>query len=71
MTEGQKIVTSGHGGVFPYGVPVGETYRLKNGSIAVRPFANPDRSNHAQIVNYGVPAGSASRNVASGMGVLR
>lgn len=71
VSTGQKIVTSGHGGVFPYGVPVGETYRLENGTIAVRPYANPDRSNYVQIVNYGVPAGSASRNVASGMGILR
>jgi len=69
---GQKIVTSGHGGVFPYGVPVGETYLTDDNEIAVRPFANPNRSSHVQVVNYGVPAGSARRNVASsGSGFLR
>jgi len=66
--EGQKVITSGHGGIFPYGVPVGETYRTANGEIAVRPFANPNRANHVQIVDYGVPAGSATRSVASSNG---
>lgn len=62
---GQKIVTSGHGGVFPYGVPVGETYLTDDNEIAVRPFANANRSSHVQVVNYGVPAGSARRSIAS------
>lgn len=72
VKSGQKIVTSGHGGIFPYGIPVGETYLTDDNEIAVRPFANPNRSSHVQVVNYGVPAGSARRNVASGgNGVLR
>ena len=72
MTAGQKIITSGHGGVFPYGIPVGETYLTENNEIAVRPFASADRSSHVQVVNYGVPAGSARRDVASGAaGVYR
>jgi rod shape-determining protein MreC len=71
IAEGQKVITSGHGGIFPYGVPVGQTYRLDNGEIAVRPFANPNRANHVQIVDYGVPAGSATRATASNAGVLR
>lgn len=65
VMTGQKIITSGHGGVFPYGVPVGETYLNGDGKIAVRPYADPNRSNYVQVVNYGVPAGSARRNVAS------
>ena len=65
VITGQKVVTSGHGGVFPYGVPVGETYLLDSGFIAVRPYASPNRSSHVQVVNYGVPAGSAHRSVAS------
>jgi len=65
IAEGQRVVTSGHGGIFPYGVPVGETYKTKDGWIAVRPFANANRANYVQIVDYGVPAGSATRSVAS------
>ena len=69
---GQKVVTSGHGGIFPYGVAVGETYQDNDGNIAVRPFANANRANHVQIVDYGVPAGSATRATASnGSSVLR
>ena len=62
---GQKIITSGHGGIFPYGVPVGETYVDSDGNMAVRPFADPNRANYVQIVDYGVPAGSTSRATAS------
>lgn len=72
VITGQKVVTSGHGGIFPYGIPVGETYQLDNGFIAVRPFANPNRSSHVQVVEYGVPAGSAHRDIAgNATGVLR
>lgn len=71
VVTGQKVVTSGHGGVFPYGIPVGETYLLKSGFMAVRPFANSNRASHVQLVDYGVPAGSAHRSVASTSGVLR
>ncbi len=69
---GQKVVTSGHGGIFPYGVAVGETYLDKDGNLAVRPFADANRANHVQIVDYGVPAGSATRATASaGSSILR
>jgi len=72
VTAGQKVITSGHGGVFPYGVAVGETYVDNDGNMAVRPFANANRANHVQIVDYGVPAGSATRATASaGSSVLR
>lgn len=68
---GQRVVTSGHGGIFPYGVPVGEIYKNENGQFAVKPFANPGRANYVQVVDYGIPAGSATRATASTSGVLR
>ena len=72
VVAGQKVITSGHGGIFPYGVAVGETYINSNGEMAVRPFADANRANHVQIVDYGVPAGSATRVTASaGSSVLR
>lgn len=73
IITGQTIITSGHGGVFPYGIPIGETYLNDEGKIAVRPFADANRSNYVQVVNYGVPAGSARRSIASvpGTGILQ
>lgn len=65
IAAGQKVITSGHGGVFPYGVPVGETYLTDDNQIAVRPYANPEHASYVQVVDYGVPAGSTSRSVAS------
>lgn len=71
VKPGQKVITSGHGGIFPYGVPVGETYLNGHGQLAVRPYASPNRANYVQVVDYGIPAGSATRSVASTSGVLR
>lgn len=72
VVAGQKVITSGHGGIFPYGVPVGETYMADNGKIAVKPYAQPNRASFVQIVDYGVPAGSTTRATASnGSSVLR
>lgn len=71
IQAGQKVITSGHGGIFPYGVPVGEIYETEAGQLAVKPFASPNRANYVQIVDYGIPAGSATRATASTSGVLR
>lgn len=72
IAAGKKVITSGHGGVFPYGVPVGETYETDDGKIAVKPYARPNRASYVQIVDYGVPAGSTTRATASnGSSVLR
>jgi len=65
ITTGQTVITSGHGGVFPYGIPVGETYTMTNGKIGVKPYADANRASYVQIVDYGVPAGSTTRATAS------
>lgn len=37
---GSRIVTSGYGGVFPYGLPVGRVIRLENGALGVALFSD-------------------------------
>lgn len=55
---GQRIVTSGHGGVFPPGLPVGvvsEVSRTGDGSIKsvqVRPFVNWNRVEYVRMVDH-------------------
>lgn len=49
--EGQRVITSGHGGLFPYGLPVGTVVKNGNGGWAVRPFADVDRAAHVRIVS--------------------
>lgn len=40
IQKGEKVVTSGLGGVFPSGLPVGVVDEIVNGNIQVRPFAS-------------------------------
>lgn len=51
LAEGQRIITSGHGGLFPYGLPVGETVQMADGRWGVRPFADIDRTIFVRLVN--------------------
>ena len=49
--EGQRVITSGHGGLFPFGLPVGTVVKTDNGGWAIRPFADIDRTSHVRIVS--------------------
>jgi rod shape-determining protein MreC len=51
LSIGDRIVTSGHGGLFPMGLPVGEVVRDKNGVLRVEPFASLDRLTYVRLVN--------------------
>lgn len=50
LTEGTRVMTSGHGGVFPYGLPVGELVRTPEGVWSVQPYSDPDKSTFVRIV---------------------
>ena len=52
LEVGQRIVTSGHGGVLPPGLPVGRIYSAKDGVFRVQPFVNLDRLEYLQIVDF-------------------
>lgn len=54
IAAGQRVITSGLGGLFPYGIPVGETVLNSDGSVSVALYAAPDRSQHVQVVDYGI-----------------
>lgn len=54
VATGQRVITSGLGGLFPYGIPVGETVKNSDGTIGVRLYAAPERSQHVQVVDYGI-----------------
>jgi len=54
---GDRIVTSGEGGVFPPGLPVGLVASLDHGVARVEPFVELSQLGHVLIVDYGLSNG--------------
>ncbi len=52
---GDHVVTSGVGGAFPPGLPVGEVAEISDGKVFVRPFADLGRLEFIRMVDYGLP----------------
>lgn len=50
LDAGDRIVTSGHGGVFPAGLPVGRVASVADGVIRIKTFADFDRLEYVRIV---------------------
>lgn len=59
---GERVVTSGHGGVFPPGLPVGIVARVGEEGIRVQPYVDFDRLEYVRILDY--PAVSFGRPAA-------
>jgi rod shape-determining protein MreC len=53
-SPGDRVVTSGHAGAFPPGLPVGVVTEVANGTIRVRPFVDHDRLEVVRVVDYGL-----------------
>lgn len=51
IKDGQNIVTSGHGGLFPPGLPVGRVVAGEDGTKYVRPYADMDRVTYVRILD--------------------
>ena len=54
VSPGDRIVTSGHGGVFPVGLPVGLVDAVNEVSITVLPFVPRDRLEYVRILDFGL-----------------
>lgn len=51
MAAGLRVVTSGHGGLFPFGLPVGEIAKDDSGNWVVKPYADTDRMVFVRIID--------------------
>lgn len=51
IESGMRIVTSGHGGLFPAGLPIGRIEVIGNGQYDVKPFANMNRVSYVRILD--------------------
>ncbi len=54
VSPGDRIVTSGHGGAFPVGLPVGLVDAINDGGISVQPFVPRDRLEYVRVLDYGL-----------------
>lgn len=52
---GDRVVTSGHGGVYVPGIPVGVITRVVEGTVEVQPFVDWDRLEYVRLLNYEMP----------------
>jgi len=52
---GDRIITSGHGGVFPPGMPIGVVSSVQDGIIRVEPFVHRHQLEYVTVVEYGLP----------------
>jgi len=52
---GNRIVTSGHGGAFPPGMPVGVIASIQDGIVRVEPFVHRYQLEYVTVVDYGLP----------------
>lgn len=56
IRPGDRIVTSGHGGVFPPGLPVGVVAQTGDGVLRVRPFVEWSQLETVSVLRYHSPA---------------
>lgn len=52
IAVGDRVITSGHGGLFPPGLPVGTVAGADNGLIRVEPFEDLDRLEFVRVVDF-------------------
>ena len=52
LEVGQRVVTSGAGGILPRGIPVGEVAQIRGGSVRIKLYANYAGTDFVRIVKY-------------------
>lgn len=52
VTVGERIITSGDGGVFPKGIPVGVITAIEKGVVTVQPFVDPAGVEYLSVIDY-------------------
>lgn len=55
LRVGDRVVTSGHGGVMPPGLPVGVISKVSADEIRVQTYSRDARVEHVRILNYSFP----------------
>jgi len=70
VSPGQRVVTSGHGGMLPPGLPVGEVVEMADGVIRVRPFVDWHSLEYMRVLDFTLPGVLPSTSLAGPAGPL-
>ncbi len=54
LTPGDTVVSSGHGGAFPVGLPVGVVSAVSENGITVQPFVSRTRLEIVRVIDFGL-----------------
>lgn len=54
VAPGDIVVTSGHGGLLPSGLPIGAVETVSERGVTVRPLADWQRLEHVRLLDYGL-----------------
>ncbi len=54
VSPGDRVVTSGHGGAFPPGLPVGIVASVSDSVVRVEPFFDWHRLEYVRVIDYGL-----------------
>jgi len=54
VSPGDRIVTSGHGGAFPQGIPVGQISSVTDNAVEITLFVDSARLEIVRIIDYGL-----------------
>ena len=60
VKEGSRVMTSGHGGIFPPNVPVGVVTSAAHGEVQIAPIAALGRINQVRLVDFNLAAGAVN-----------
>ncbi|MEG3618769.1 rod shape-determining protein MreC [Magnetovibrio sp. PR-2] len=71
VTVGDRIVTSGHGGAFPPGIPVGVVAQSSENGVLVKPHVQRDRLEYVRVVDYGLQGILDANSAVEGAGFSR
>lgn len=50
IEKGARVITSGHGGMFPQGLPVGQVSQTEKGIVRVQLYSDPANASYVQII---------------------
>jgi len=70
VSAGDRIVTSGQGGIFPPGLPVGVVSMVSEERVLVQPYVNWDRLEYVTVLDYTLPGFLPETKRAGRLGTL-